>query len=400
MKSILKILPPLIAAASLTTLSRGAETNDEGAITDEKPDVTERLEEKVEDATEEAKEDFTPPTRPENPGTSAKPDPDRQADAPRVEGELIDRCSDFVRETLDENQRIRSKEDGLSDPDFKVTMGGLVNPYAVMSTMAMPGETLDLKISGDEGLFECKVSGGSVMVGSSNTEWKWEVPSNPGIYCATFTDKSDGTAMLIHALVLEPYDGSGKIGDYKIGEYKREPLNGNPRYEFPKGFVKVTKENEDTWLTPHLQLKQFVCKQSQSRPTYVLVETRLLLKLETIIAELYKGGVAPNSLYLTSAFRTPHYNEALGNETSYSRHLYGDAADIFVDRNDDARLDDLNKDGKVNDQDAKYLSSLVDKVSKSLPDYFEGGLGFYGFRSDRTAFIHTDTRGYTARWGF
>ncbi len=126
MKSILKILPPLIAAASLTTLSRGAETNDEGAITDEKPDVTERLEEKVEDATEEAKEDFTPPTRPENPGTSAKPDPDRQADAPRVEGELIDRCSDFVRETLDENHGHIKKVPGF-DPQIHWVYGIVVS---------------------------------------------------------------------------------------------------------------------------------------------------------------------------------------------------------------------------------------------------------------------------------
>lgn len=363
------------------------------------PAVTKDLKENSDGKLKEAKEDFTKPDEVEKVGISGKPDTDRQAKAPRATQENLEKCHHFVNQVLDENMRIRNKQ-GLTDPKFSVAIRGLVNPFAIMSTMAMPGEKVSLEIKDGDGMYEVIATGGTIFPGDDNKHWSWEMPNKPGVYCATVTDKSSGTTMLLHGMVKTPYDGGGKLEGYKIGEYKKEPLNGNPRYGFPSGFVKVTAKNADTWVSPHLQLKQFLCKQSSSYPSFVLLESRLLLKLETLLAKLREGGVAGNSLYITSAFRTPHYNRALGNTTDYSRHLYGDAADIFVDKNDDYRLDDLNKDGKVDDMDAKHLSRLVEEVSKSLPKYFSGGLGFYAFKKERTAFIHTDTRGYDARWGF
>lgn len=369
------------------------------AETVETPEVTEQLGEKAKPSVEKVEGHFEKPDEIEKVGFKDSPDEDRQADAKVATPENIERCHDFVNAVLDENMRIRKKE-GLSDPEFSVAVRGLINPYAIMSLMTTPGKEITFEIKEGDGLYTTETTGGSLTVGSDNKTWNWKTPEKPGTYCVTITNKDSGTTMLIHAMVKVPWDGANELDGYKIGEYKKEPLNGNKRYEYPTGFVKVTDENADTWVSPHLQLKQFVCKQSNTYPSYILLETRLLLKLEMLLSELRKGGVATDSLYITSAFRTPHYNRAIGNKTDYSRHLYGDAAGIFVDKNDDYRLDDLNKDGKVDNEDAKHLSNLVEKVSEKLPDYFEGGLGFYGFNSQRTAFIHTDTRGYTARWGF
>ena len=50
-----------------------------------------------------------------------------------------------------------------------------------------------------------------------------------------------------------------------------DALNGNPLYLPPPGFVEVTKENQDTKLSPHFALKQFLCKEDTSKqfPKYV-----------------------------------------------------------------------------------------------------------------------------------
>ena len=363
------------------------------------PDVTPDLDERHEKAMDEVSSRPADPAEAEKVRVRSAGHDERQAERERVHPDCIDQCHQFVDQVLHENQRVREKE-GLIDPDFELEVDGFINPYAVISLMKMPGETLDLKVHRGDGLFVFDGVVGEVEPGDGGTTWKWKLPENPGIYCGILTDRAKGTSMLVHAMVCVPYSGEKEIESFKIGSYQDKPLRGNPRYERPEGFVRVTSENADTWLTPHLQLRQFLCKQSSSFPAYALVETRLLLKLEALIERLKGKGIPADSLYITSAFRTPHYNRALGNTTDYSRHLYGDAADIFIDTDDDYRLDDLNGDGKETNSDARYLSKVIEEVSSELPDFFRGGLGFYGFKSSRTAFIHTDTRGYEARWGF
>ena len=62
-------------------------------------------------------------------------------------------------------------------------------------------------------------------------------------------------------------------------------------------------------------------------------------------------------------------------------------------------MDDLNKDGKINIQDAKVMANLIEGV-ENTEGYrvFVGGLGLYGKKSHRGPFIHVDVRGFKARW--
>ena len=82
-----------------------------------------------------------------------------------------------------------------------------------------------------------------------------------------------------------------------------------------------------------------------------------------------------------------------------SRHLYGDAADIYVDDDGDGQMDDLNEDGAVDVQDARLLAEIVE-AQRDEPWYapFVGGLGVYGPAPHRGPFIHVDTRGEPVRW--
>ncbi len=109
-------------------------------------------------------------------------------------------------------------------------------------------------------------------------------------------------------------------------------------------------------------------------------------------------GANAKSIFLMSGYRTPYYNASIGNG-KYSRHLYGDAVDVYIDDNHDNVIDDLNKDGTASMKDADVIYKIVDEID-SNPDYkyLIGGLGKYKKTSTHTWDVHLDTRGYRARW--
>ena len=85
---------------------------------------------------------------------------------------------------------------------------------------------------------------------------------------------------------------------------------------------------------------------------------------------------------------------------AYSRHLWGDASDIFIDQDPrDGIMDDLNKDGRINIDDAMVLYEIIDELcGESWFEPFTGGLGKYGPNHLHGPFVHVDVRGCKARW--
>ena len=66
-----------------------------------------------------------------------------------------------------------------------------------------------------------------------------------------------------------------------------------------------------------------------------------------------------------SGFRTPDYNEegvGAGGRSAVSRHQYGDAADVYPDDRGRGRMDDLNRDGRVDLKDARILAHAAEMV--------------------------------------
>jgi hypothetical protein len=195
---------------------------------------------------------------------------------------------------------------------------------------------------------------------------------------------------------------SGRIGSYVIGNWPNE--TGRPRspvYAPPRGLVRVTPENLNTRISEHFQLRDFLTKgQENVWPKYVALSPRLLDKLELTIQELEKTGHPVKDVGVISGFRTPHYN-AHGGETGgrgqLSRHMYGDAMDIYIDNDGDGRMDDLNGDGKVDFGDARTLAAAADRVEKQYPSLI-GGIGTYRATGAHAGFVHIDTRGFRARW--
>jgi uncharacterized protein YcbK (DUF882 family) len=101
-----------------------------------------------------------------------------------------------------------------------------------------------------------------------------------------------------------------------------------------------------------------------------------------------------------SGFRTPQYNVGGGDprgRAALSRHMYGDAADIFIDDDGNGAMDDFNHDRRINIRDVQVILAAVDRVEREHPELI-GGAGVYVANSGHGPFIHIDTRGFRARW--
>lgn len=195
---------------------------------------------------------------------------------------------------------------------------------------------------------------------------------------------------------------AGRLGLYYIGNWPAAK-KGRPgvSYDPPSGFIEVTPENQNTQLSEHFRLKDFLPHdQANVWPKYVVIDIKMIDKDELVLQDLKEHGINPNGVRVMSGFRTPQYNAGGGDprgRAALSRHMYGDANDIFIDNDGNGQMDDLNHDGRVNIADAKVIQDAVNRVERAHPSLI-GGCGIYSGTSAHGPFTHIDTRGYPARW--
>ena len=119
-------------------------------------------------------------------------------------------------------------------------------------------------------------------------------------------------------------------------------------------------KNGNVKLSMNFSVKEFACSDG-SDPVFIAVElVEVLQKIRTHFGK---------SVTITSAYRTPSKNKAVGG-TTYSQHLYGMAADI-----------------KVSGVSPKKVAAYAEKL---LPK--SGGIGTY------STFTHIDVRSTKSRW--
>ncbi|CAN5258881.1 hypothetical protein BH24PSE2_BH24PSE2_08400 [soil metagenome] len=268
--------------------------------------------------------------------------------------------------------------------------------YRVLGVSVMPGERLPLRTS----VASVMSASGGTLDGSA-AGWTWTAPKTPGVY--RIEARGSGSMMRLNLFVLRPASDAqaGKLNGYRIGAYPPRPFRGLPSYRAPRGYIEVTPDMHDLEVSPHFTLKQFLCKQASDYPKYLVLREPLLLKLESILAAINAAGLRTDSFVIMSGYRTPWYNQQIGNRTASSRHLYGAAADIFIDvAPRDGVMDDLNGDGRTDKADADFLYDRFDRwSSKSWWKRHAGGLASYGATPAHGPFVHVDERGYKARWG-
>jgi hypothetical protein len=292
---------------------------------------------------------------------------------------------------------------------FRAHVDGLLVPHEVIAVTVLPGAEIRVAVdaggvggaAGAEFVLRHDAGEATALEGAGpELSWRWTAPSAPGIHALEIAGGAGTGSVRVNVLVLHPrehVEGDALHG-FRIGEYARTPLGGRSEYLPPRGFVQVRQGDENVLVSPHFTLGQFLSKQ-KGEPRFIAFSTPLALKLEAVLEAVNAAGITTGTFHVMSGFRTPWYNRAIGNTTIYSRHLWGDAADIFIDRDGDGDMDDLNGDGRRDLADARLLAGIVERVeSQGLEGVRPGGIGLYRRNAAHGPFVHVDARGYAARW--
>jgi hypothetical protein len=284
---------------------------------------------------------------------------------------------------------------------YEVSFNGKTIRWREFAFFVLPGSERELKLAGPAAKVETRVttSAGSIQATQTGS-WDWQAPTQTGL--VRIDIQPDGLpAVALNVLVMVPASEvqNGYLNGYRIGQYPDKPLRGNPIYLPPPGFIEVTPELVDLPVSPNFTLGQFLCKQQPDHwPKYLVLREALVAKLEIILAEVNQRGVRTDTFHVMSGYRTPWYNQSIGNGR-YSRHVWGGAADIFIDTNGNGRMDDLTGDGRSGLKDAQVLLQIIEDIYQTREHQrLHGGLGLYGPRPHRGPFVHVDARGFEARW--
>jgi len=286
--------------------------------------------------------------------------------------------------------------------EFLVKVKNEIIPYKVMGIFVLPQEIVSIEALSHqpEGDFIFLMEKGKLSR-LSPAKWNWQAPAETGLHPLTLFHPQTGDSLRLNIFVMVPFEElKGEyLNGYRIGKYPTLALKNLSIYQPPKGFIEVTPENEETFISPHFQIKQFLSKQSSDYPKYLALRERLILKLEMILEKVNEKGIDCNTFFVMSGYRTPFYNKAIKNVT-YSRHIWGGAADIFIDQDpEDGMMDDLNNDGKIDYSDAEVLYKIIDDLyGEPWYHFFIGGLGKYKKTPSHGPFVHVDVRGFKARW--
>jgi hypothetical protein len=277
-----------------------------------------------------------------------------------------------------------------------LTINGKDIPYQRFFFTTLPNEVLHFVLNNSTEDYELTVD--NTQIPGKDRNWHWQAPNTPGLHSVKLVEKLTQKTLNLSLFVLAPLkNGTDAIRGFTIGRYP-PPKDGKKEYAAPLGFIEVTPSNQHLYISPHFQLGQFLCKQEGGFPHYVALQPDLLEKLELLLEAVNQRGVRLDTFEVMSGFRTPFYNRLIRNVV-HSRHIYGSAADIFIDVNPrDGVMDDLNRDRRFDKKDANVLYDIADAISQAHP-HLAGGVGQYAGNGAHGAFVHIDVRGSEARWG-
>ena len=287
--------------------------------------------------------------------------------------------------------------------NFSIEYDDLKIPLKTFSVFVLPREEIKISIAQEDRdqMYQIELGG---KIYESSSSFTWQAHAESGHYQAVIKEKnSDDSAseIKINVFVLHPYqEKKGQyLENFRIGNYPEIPADKRKHYSKPKGFLKIDESLLELKLTPHFTMNQFLTRQSEKLPQFIAIQESLLLKLEFFLEEVNKAGYAAETFGIVSMYRSPYFNKKLGNNTDFSRHLFGDAADIYIDNSGDEWMDDLNADGNSTRADADILYNLAVKFDqKEEFAQLQGGLSSYKGNGVRGPFLHIDTRGFHVNW--
>ncbi|MBW2454870.1 MAG: DUF882 domain-containing protein [Deltaproteobacteria bacterium] len=99
------------------------------------------------------------------------------------------------------------------------------------------------------------------------------------------------------------------------------PSNNDPQYAKPIRFVDLSTAPSGLTIAPNFKLDEVM---QEYKGRYGVFQPHVVSKLQEI------RDIVGAALHTNSGYRSPAYNSSVGGVT-YSRHMYGDAADMWTD---------------------------------------------------------------------
>lgn len=262
----------------------------------------------------------------------------------------------------------------------------------------------------------------------TSASFSGRAPDAPGLYrLAWLPEVLSGSARneTAQVLVLEEAEARAhgaqtrvSVQGEALGSYADPAASKVPqvrehatRYERPRFFAALDEDTLGLAVGDGLLAGQLVAFMERrdaeghkifttQRHTRVFPPARALNRKLCLLRErLRERGVKLNRFWITSGFRTPDYNRRIGG-AAFSRHCFGDAADLCIDEDGDKRMDDLNGDGKAGRLDGIAIARACLEL-EAEGAVVPGGIGVYEWDGDESvrSHVHVDCRGYPVRWG-
>ncbi|OPL18575.1 MAG: hypothetical protein AVO35_04380 [Candidatus Aegiribacteria sp. MLS_C] len=279
-----------------------------------------------------------------------------------------------------------------ADPGLRLRVDGELLPEYRTAFVVIPGDTVTLTL--DQGA----QAGWSFTAGTpgsgSGSSFGWRAPRGHGIYHMDVST-SEGTYKYSVIVPVETCRWrTTTLNSFPIGSYG----DGNGMEDRPDWFIEMDAAGSGTRITTHLTLGDFLGHVEGSYPQYLALDLRLADKMEELFSAVSEVYPQASSIYCLSGFRTPAYNAAIGNETSESLHLYGMAADIWIESwPANGLMDDIDRNKRVDVYDGEYLVELV-RTLEVQGRVVTGGASAYRWIPTHGPFVHIDTRGSRAVW--
>ena len=255
---------------------------------------------------------------------------------------------------------------------------------AIVAAFVSQGEAVPIEVRGRESEKYRIVAASGKLSRDGANRWVWHAPSEPGLYPLTVTDEPGRHATTVNAFVKVPASAitNGRLNGY---HWTISPASGaeKPRGLCPEGSSVTAQSGHAPRAFPPAGFPL----QAAERLSDVVLRELIVARLLRVVGD----GFDVSTLHLMSV-RTPSYNKAIGN-VPYSMHLFGGAADVIADI-------DLNRDQRIDRQDAVALAGLVDEVEHDGDSAItRGGVGIYKATQAHGPFVHVDVRAASARWG-
>jgi hypothetical protein len=276
------------------------------------------------------------------------------------------------------------------DPLVSLAVDGEDLPAGRTSFLVMPGDTVLLS-SPQARTWSFTAGSPSTVAGQDAS---WECPRRHGVYYVSIA--SDSTVQ--DFTILVPVEScrwrTESLNSFQIGCY------GEPgsRSHIPPFFVELTQAAMGARLSTHFTIGEFLGHVEGDYPQYMALDLALVDKLEALIDGV-EGEYPENvDVNIMSGFRTPAYNAAIGNETDQSMHLYGKAADIWIESFPPNNLmDDVDRNKRVDVCDGEFLVDLTRRIEVD-GEVSVGGASAYRWTPQHGPFVHIDVRGRPACW--